>query len=395
MSIDRALNLADLQRLAKRKLPRIIFDFVEGGVEDERCLARNRAAFEGYALLPRYLVDVSQRSQTVELFGRRYDSPFGISPMGLAGLVHPGVDLKLAKLAATANVPYLMSNASNASIEAAAKVAPHNAWFQVYATADERINGDMVRRARDLALQTLVLTVDVPVNANRERNRRNGFSRPPKMTPAVIFESLRHPAWVLNFIRTGGIPTMENWAPYAPAGATAETIADLYGALTPTPSMTWDKVHAIRSLWPGNLVIKGILDCLDAVRAVEAGANGIIVSNHGGRQLDAAPSPLEVLPAIKAAVGDRAELILDSGVRRGSDILIAIALGARMVLFGRPWLYGAAAGGESGIRKAMDIMRREVDLVMGQSGCTSLTPSNSCKIVASNKSESRALRLAV
>ena len=394
MSIDGALNFADLQRLAKRKLPRIIFDFVEGGVDDERCLARNRAAFDEYTLVPRCLVDVSKRSQAVELFGQRFDSPFGISPMGLAGLVHPGADLKLARAAAAANVPYLMSNASNASIEAAAKLAPDNAWFQVYATADERINGDMVRRARDLALRTLVVTVDVPVNSNRERNRRNGFSRPPKMTSSVIFEALLHPAWVLNFIRTGGIPMMENWAPYAPAGARTETVADLYGTLTPAPSMTWNKLDAIRSLWPGNLVIKGILDCADAVRAVDAGANGIIVSNHGGRQLDAAPSPIEVLPALKAAVGDRAELILDSGVRRGSDILIAIALGARMVLFGRPWLYGAAAGGERGIARAMDIMRREVDLVMGQSGCISLAPSNSCKMAASNKAQSRPLRLA-
>ena len=381
MNVAEALNLSDLHRMARRKLPRIIFDFVEGGVEDELCLARNRSAFERYALLPNYLVDVSSRSQAVELLGRHYDAPFGVSPMGLGGLVHPGVDVKLAQAAAAANIPYLMSTASNDSIEAAAAAAPRQAWLQIYATADERINMDLVKRARDLDLHTLVLTVDVPINSNRERNRRNGFSRPPKMTPAVVLESLLHPAWVAGFLRSGGIPMMQNWAPYAPPGASADAVAELYGTLTPAPAMTWDKMRAIRALWPGKLVIKGVLSPADAVTAVEAGANGIIVSNHGGRQLDAAPSPIEVLPLIKAAVGERAELILESGVRRGSDILIAIALGARAVLFGRPWMYGAAAGGAAGIRKVWEIMRREVDLTMGQAGCVSLTPAGICKLL--------------
>lgn len=393
MSIDRAVNLADLRNLAKRRLPKIVFDFVEGGADGEYCLERNRAAFQKFALLPRCLVDVSQRNQSVVLFGRRYDAPFGIAPTGLAGLVHPGADLMLAKAAAESNVPYLMSSASNSSIEAAAKVAPRNTWFQIYATADERINADLVRRARDLALETLVVTVDVPVTSNRERNRRNGFSRPLKMTPSIIFESLGHPAWILRFLMNGGIPMMENWAPYAPAGSSAAKVADMYGLLTPAPSVTWKTIENVRGLWPGNLVIKGILNPADAFRAVEAGATGLVVSNHGGRQLDAAPSPLEVLPAIKAAVGERAEIIIDSGIRRGSDVLIAIALGARLTLFGRPTLYGAAAGGQAGIRKALEIMRREVDLVMGQIGCSSLTSLSPQAVLAPDESPGRLLNM--
>jgi len=367
------LNFEDLRKLAKRKLPKIVFDWVEGGVDDEKCLARNFSAFDNYNLMPSYLVDVSQRSQEVELFGRRYDAPFGVSPMGLAGLVSPGVDLTLAKMAAQENIPYLMSSASNGSIEVAAKLAPDNTWFQMYATSDERINSDLVRRVRDLQLETLVVTVDVPVNSNRERNRRNGFSRPPKISTALLLEALLHPAWVMNFIRTGGVPVMENWLPYAPPGADAEVVADMYGTLTPAPAMTWAKIDIVRKLWPGNLVLKGILSPADAKRAIASGVNGIIISNHGGRQLDAAPSPLEALPAIKVAVGDRAELIIESGVRRGSDVMKAISLGAKLCLFGRPWLYGAAAGGATGVLTTAKLMKREIDLVMGQIGCTQLS----------------------
>ncbi|MBO9355900.1 alpha-hydroxy-acid oxidizing protein [Bordetella petrii] len=370
MRIDRALNLFDFREIARRKLPKIIFDFVEGGVDDDRCLDTNRRVFESYALVPRYLVDVTKCDQSVELFGRRYDSPFGVSPMGLAGLVHRGVDLMLAAAAARANVPYLMSTASNDSIEAAAKVAPDNAWFQIYATSDQTINDDLIRRARDLGLKTLVVTVDVPVNSNRERNRRNGFSRPPKMTPAIVWDSMMHPRWCYRFIKGGGIPMMRNWMPYAPEGADAGVVADMYGTLTPAPAMSWKKIEAIRSVWDGNMVLKGILNPADAVRAVDTGVQGLIISNHGGRQLDAAPSPIEVLPLINEAVGDQLTLMAESGIRRGTDILIARALGAKACLFGRPWLYSAVAGGEGGVHKAMGMMRREVDIGMTQVGCT-------------------------
>jgi (S)-mandelate dehydrogenase len=372
MDIEKAINLDDLRRLARKRLPRIAFDFIEGGADDEQCLARNREAFQRYQLVPRYLVDVSRRDQSCTLLGRTYASPFGISPTGLAGLFRPDADLMLAAEAAAANIPYLMSSASTNSIEEAAKVAPHNTWFQIYGTRNDTINDDLVRRARDASLETLVLTVDVPVNSNRERNRRNGFTRPLKLSPAIMFEAMGHPLWVLRYLRSGGMPMMKNWANYAPDGARAGDVADLYGTLTPAPGTTWRSLERVRNLWPGKLVVKGILHHRDAALAMQAGVDGIIVSNHGGRQLDGAPSPVQMLPAIREAVGERVELLLDSGVRRGTDVIVALCLGARAVTFGRPTLYGAAAGGRPGVRKAIEIMRREIDVVMAQIGCTSL-----------------------
>ena len=370
MNIDAAVNLDDLRVLAKRKLPKIAFDFIEGGSDDEFCLKRNRDAFQRFNLIPRCLVDVSQRSQQTTLLGHTYASPFGISPTGLAGLFRPNADLMLAEAAASANIPYLMSSASSNSLEAAVKIAPHTTWFQIYGTRDEKINEDLVRRARDLNVKTLVVSVDVPVNSNRERNRRNGFTRPFKMTPAVVFEALGHPLWVLRYLRSGGLPLMENWVPYGAKGASAAEVADLYGSLTPAPTVTWKTIEKIRRLWPGSLVLKGILHPDDARQAADLSVDAIIVSNHGGRQLDAAPSPLDMLPAIRAAVGDRLELMLDSGVRRGSDIVIARCLGANFAFFGRPTLYAAAAGGLKGVEKAIAIVSKEIDMVMAQIGCS-------------------------
>ncbi|MDB5851661.1 MAG: lldD [Rhodoferax sp.] len=371
MNVNTAVNLEDLRLMARRKLPRIAFDFIDGGVDDEDCMRRNRAAFRKYQLLPRYLVDVSTRDQSTELLGRRYASPFGISPTGLAGLFHPGADELLAQAAKAANIPFLLSSASNASLEAVAKLAPDHVWFQIYGTRDERINADLVKRARDAGVRTLVVSVDVPVNANRERNKRNGFSRPFRMTPAVAFEALGHPAWVLRYLRSGGIPMMRNWAPYGRAGATAAEVADLYGTLTPAPMIRWQTLEQIRAVWTGPLAVKGLLHPDDARQAADIGVDALIVSNHGGRQLDTAPSPVEMLPVIRAAVGERVELMLDSGVRRGSDIVIARCLGARFTTFGRPTLFGAAAGGAAGIARALQIVRNEIDMVMAQIGCSS------------------------
>jgi (S)-mandelate dehydrogenase len=369
MNIQSVVNLEDMRVLARRKLPRIAFDFIEGGVDDELCLKRNREAFTRHRLVPRYLRDVSQRDQSVVLFGHSYASPIGISPTGLAGLFRPDADLMLAAAAREANVPFLLSSASNAALEDVAAVAPDNVWFQMYCTSDERINADLVRRARKAKGRVLVVSVDVPVNSNRERNRRNGFSRPFRMTPGVVLEALGHPAWVLRYLRTGGIPMMRNWKPYASEGASAAQVADMYGTLTPAPMVNWEHLRRIRDEWPGTFVIKGLLHPDDASEAVRLGADGLVVSNHGGRQLDAAPSPLEMLPAIRAAVSDRVELILDSGVRRGSDVVIARCLGASSAIFGRPTLYAVAAGGQPGALRALQIVRSEIDIVLAQIGC--------------------------
>jgi (S)-mandelate dehydrogenase len=371
MNVQSAINLDDLRHMARRKLPRIAFDFIEGGSDDEACLRRNRDAFQQYQLVPRYLVDVSRRDQSMEFLGRRYASPIGISPTGLAGLFRPGADTLLAQAAKAADVPFLLSSASNDAIETVAKIAPEHVIFQMYNTSNPTINADLVRRARESGVRALVISVDVPVNSNRERNRRNGFTRPFRMTPAVAFEALGHPAWVLRYLRSGGIPMMRNWVPYGRPEATAPEVADLYGTLTPAPMIQWQSLEMIREAWRGPLAVKGVLHPDDAMRAVALGADAIIVSNHGGRQLDSAPSPLEMLPSIRAAVGNGVELILDSGVRRGSDLVIARCLGARFALFGRPTLYGVAAGGEAGARRALQIMRNEVDMVMAQIGCAS------------------------
>lgn len=367
-SVDSIINFEDLRQRAKRKLPKIAFDFLEGGADGEFCLRNNRESFQRYALMPRYLRDVSRRDQSITLLGRQYDSPFGISPMGMGGLFRPGADLMLARAAAEANIPYLMSSASNDSIEAAAKVAPHNTWFQMYGTTDHDINQDMVRRARDAGVETLVLTVDVPISSNRERNRRNGFARPLKMTPSVVIEAAGHPLWVLRYLMTGGVPMMQNWQPYLPAGASAAQVGDLFGSLTPASALSWSTLEWLRGAWPAKLVVKGVLHPEDAARIAALGIDGIIVSNHGGRQLDAAPAPIELLPAIRAAVGDEVELMLDSGVRRGSDILIALCLGVRCAFFGRPALYAATIAGLDGVRKAIAILRNEIDRVMAQIG---------------------------
>ena len=372
MNIDKAVNLDEIREAARRKLPRIAFDFIDGGADDEIGMQRNREAFRRYCVVTRYLVDVSKPDQSVTLFGQTYASPIGISPTGMGGLFRPNADLMLAEAAARANVPYLMSSASNNSIEAAMKVAPETTWFQVYGTHDEKITDDLARRARDLGVKNLVFTVDVPATSNRERNRRNGFSRPFRLTPAVALEALGHPLWVLRYMRTGGLPMMENWQPYGPKGATPDQIADLFGSLTPASGQTWSTLERIRQQWPGNLIVKGILHPDDARSAADLGANGIIVSNHGARQLDIAPSPIDMLPAIRDAVGDRVELMLDSGVRRGSDIIIALCLGAKFTFFGRPTLYAVAAGGQAGAEKALTIVRNEIKAVMTQMGCTSL-----------------------
>jgi len=370
MKIADAVNIDDLRRLARRRLPRMVFDFIEGGVEDERCLAANETSFSKHRLVPRYLVDISRRDQSATLLGHSYASPFGIAPTGLAALFRADCDLILAKAAAAANIPFIMSGASTASIEAAAQVAPAHTWYQLYAARDRKISEDQIRRARDAGLSTLVLTVDVPVSSKRERNVRNGFELPLKLKWSKSLEALLHPLWIASYLRRG-IPPFHNWAPYAAPGANAKAIAAFVGRQIPC-SVTWQDLENFRRLWPRNLVVKGIMHPDDAVRAAQIGVDGIMVSNHGGRQLDQAPAPLEMLPAICAAVADKVAVMLDSGVRRGADILTALCLGARFVFVGRATLYGAAAGGPPGAHRAIDILRKEIDLVMGQIGCPSL-----------------------
>lgn len=372
MKIKNAINIDDVRDSAKSYLPKIAFDFIDGGVDGETGLDRNRAAFDRYRLLARYLVDVSVRSQKVTLFGREYDAPFGISPMGIAGFFRPGADLMLARAANRMNVPHLLSSASCDSIEAAAEAGQGTTWFQIYGSRSHEISLDLTRRAKALNIPVLLMTIDTPVIGKRERNIRNGFTRPMKMTPGVILQGLSRPAWTLRYLQNGGIPMMENWKPYATKGADANTVADLYGSQTPAPEQTWEILRKVRKAWDGPLAVKGVMHPDDARRCADIGCDGIMVSNHGGRQLDHAPAALDILPYIMDAVGNRMEVLIDSGFRRGSDVAKALCLGAKATFFGRPAMFGVAAGGQAGAEKTLDIYKQELDLVMGMMGWTDL-----------------------
>jgi (S)-mandelate dehydrogenase len=370
--IDSAINIDDLKRMAKRRLPKIMFDFIEGGAEDEVGLRTNANAFRDLRLVPRYYVDTSKREQKSAILGQTFSSPFGIAPTGMAGAFRKDAELFLSQAAGEANIPYMMSGASNASMEDGHKLAGGNLWYQIYGAKNRAFQLDLVKRAIDLGLKTIAVTCDVPVSSNRERNRRNGFVRPLKMTLPTILEAMLHPAWVINYYKQGGLPMLGNWQRYATQGSTPDQVADLFASQTPDASQVGGDIEAIRNAWPGKLLIKGIMHPEDARIAVGMGVDGILVSNHGGRQLDTMPSPLDMLPMIRSAVGPEVPLLLDSGVRRGSDIVAALCMGADFVLTGRATLYGATAGGLEGVKKAVSILQREIDLVMGQLGALNL-----------------------
>ena len=373
MGVEKAVNVDDLHRLAKRRTPKVVFDFIEGGVEGETALSRNEAAFRRYGLVPRYLVDVSQVDQTTELFGRRWASPFGFAPTGAAGLFRIGSDLNLARAAAKANIPYVMSGASNDTIEDAAKAAREQTWYQVYAARNRKITEDMIRRSADAGLGALVLTVDVPVRPRRERNVRNAYTHDLRnMTPGLVLDGLLHPRWTLDYLRNGGAPPLGNWSRYAPDASNAQRVLDFVNSQLPNNDQNWRDLENYRRLWQGPLIVKGILHPDDALRAAELGADGVIVSNHGGRQLDRAPASVDAFPAVRAAVGDRMKVMLDSGVRRGADIIVGLCLGADFVFVGRAAVYSVVAGGEAGADKLVEILQAQINTNLGQMGVTAL-----------------------
>ena len=368
MKLEQALSIADLREMARRRLPRILFDAIESGVEDERGLERNESAFHRHQLLPRSLVDITERDQGVRLLGSGFSSPFGISPTGIAGVFCHDAECLLAEAAAEANIPFVISGASMASIESAARFAPHSTWYQPYPARDPAITNDQVRRALDAGCGALVLTVDTPALPKRERDMRNGMGLPFRPPLRLLLEALTHPAWIYEYVRRGGLPVMQSWAPYAEPGASAQAVAGFFRQQSPTPQ-TWRDLERFRHTWPRRLIIKGILHPEDAFRAAEMGVDGIVVSNHGGKALDRAPAPLDALPAVKAVIGNRIPVMLDSGVRRGSDIVVARCLGAEFVFVGRATLYGAVAGKGAGVRRAIDILRKEIDLTLALIGC--------------------------
>lgn len=358
--VARMLSLDDFEAEARRLLPRPLFGYIAGAAEDNRSMDDNRAAFDDYRFLPRVLVDVSQRSQKTSLFGKSYASPFGIAPVGISAMSAYRGDIVLAQAAQSANIPAIMSGTSLIPMEAVAACAP-DTWFQAYLPADQARIDALVDRVARAGFNTLVVTVDIPVWANRENNIRSGFSTPLRPSLRLAWDGIVRPRWLLGTLArtllTSGMPYFEN--SFATRGApilSRSAIRDTTGR----EHLNWDNIARIRQQWRGPLVLKGILHPRDAEQARRFGADAIIVSNHGGRQLDGAASALRVLPRILDAVGDF-PVMMDGGIRRGSDVLKALALGARMVFAGRPFMYAAAAGGRAGVDRAIQLLRDEVD----------------------------------
>jgi (S)-mandelate dehydrogenase len=359
------ISVADYRERARRRLPKIIFDFLEGGAEDEVTLGRNIAAFRKIAFRPQRLTDVSRRTIACELFGAAVAAPLVVAPTGLNGLLWPRGDLALARAAARAGIPFALSTAANASLEEIAEKAGGEIWFQLYVV--HRVLAErLVARAAAAGYRTLVITVDVPVNGKRERDLRNGFSMPMRYLPRVVLDGLCHPSWTLDLLRHG-IPQMANLADKGCEDPEAQA-ALLRREMD--ASFDWDSLQRLRELWPHRLLVKGILSAADSQRCFACGADGVILSNHGGRQLDQAVTAIDVLPEIAGQAGG--PIFIDGGIRRGSDVVKALTLGARGVLVGRAVLYGLAATGEEGAFAVLEILKDEIDRTLALLGCPAI-----------------------
>lgn len=375
-SLSRLPSIADLRELARRRVPRFAFDYIDGGAEAEVGLRANVEAFSRLTLTPQYFVDVAKRSTEVTLFGRTYAQPWGIAPVGLAGLMWPGVDATLALEAGRRQVPYVLSTPASLTIEKAAEIAPEYVWFQLYVLNDTSITKDLLRRAHAVGIEVVVVTVDLPLPAKRERDIRNQLTLPLRPSFRLALDVMTHPLWAMAILRHGA-PQFANLAPYAPKGNKGTQSLAAFMAAQLSPRITWDVIDQLRADWPGRLLVKGILSPRDAKAAVDRGVDGLIVSNHGGRQFDGAPASIDALPAIAKAVEGRVPLIFDGGIRRGLDIIKAVAHGANFTLMGRAPLYGAGAGGAEGVTRALDILQGEVSTALGQLGCARVADLNS------------------
>ncbi|WP_424135470.1 alpha-hydroxy acid oxidase [Roseomonas chloroacetimidivorans] len=367
----RILALKDFEVAARRHLPRPIFGYVSGGAEDNQSLDDNRAAFREYGFVPRFLVGVSKRSQETALLGHTYAAPFGIAPMGICALSAYRGDLVLARAAGQANIPMIISGSSLIRLEDIAAAGP-TTWFQAYLPPDMPRIEALIDRVMQSSIETLVVTVDTTVGANRENNIRTGFSTPLRPSLRLAWDGLTRPRWLFGtFLQTllrHGVPHFENSFATRGAPIVARNVEREFGDRA---QIDWTWLERIRRRWRGKLVIKGLLHAEDARLARESGADGIIVSNHGGRQLDGAVSPLRVLPRVVQAAGG-IPVMLDGGVRRGTDVLKAIGLGASFVFVGRPFNYAAAVGGAAGVAYAINILRSEILRDMGAVGINRL-----------------------
>jgi len=367
----RAITIEDLRRIARRRLPNFTFEYVEGGAEDEIALKRNRDVFERITWVPRTLAGVGTPELSAEILGETCHLPLIIAPTGFNGMLWPQGDLMLARAAADAGIPFTLSTVSNFSLGKMTAEIPKGIWFQLYPFKDPASVEKLVDRAAEAGVNTLVVTTDVPVLGAREWDQRN-YRAPMKLGLASVLDVLGHPGWLKRVMIPRGAPEFENLKELLPPGAHSALAGVRFMGTQINSKLGWDDMEHIRRRWQGKLVLKGILCVEDARRAAEMGADGIVLSNHGGRQLDSCVSGVELLPAVSAELGGRLCVLVDGGFRRGSDVVKAMALGAHGVMIGRPALYGLAAGGQPGVSHALGLLRTEMERTLTLLGCRSL-----------------------
>ncbi|MDH2415958.1 alpha-hydroxy acid oxidase [Nocardioides sp. CER19] len=361
--VSHAASIRDLRTLARRRAPRAVFDYTDGAAGDEIGLGRSRAAYARVELVPQVLRDVSSVDTSTTILGRPSAAPLVLAPTGFTRMMHTEGEPAVARVAARVGIPYALSTMGTTSVERlAADVPTARLWFQLYLWRDREASRGLVERAREAGYEALVLTVDTPVPGRRLRDERNGLTIPPTLSARTLVDGALHPAWWFDLLTTEPLE-------FASLHSFDGTVAELVGQMF-DPSATLADLSWIRSAWPGPMVVKGIQTTADAMAVVDAGADAVVVSNHGGRQLDRAPTPLEVLPGIVDAIGDRAEVYVDGGILSGSDVAAAVAFGARAALVGRAYLYGLMAGGERGVQRAADILRTELASTLALLGVT-------------------------
>ncbi len=366
----RAWNIEDLRGLAKERLPRAIFDFFDGAAEDETTLRENRAAFERVRIAPKMLTGVAQIDTSANILGARAELPIAIGPTGGIGFGWPFADVGVARAAAAAGIPYTLSTMATSSIERVAREAGGRLWFQAYVFKKRDITLQLIERARQLGYDALMVTVDVPVGGKRERDFRNDYVIPFRFSRKNLLDFASRPGWWFAALRYG-MPVLENVASFAPEATNVSEIASSVGRFWDA-GFNWDGLKEMRDRWPRKMLVKGILRADDAERLAGLGIDAVVVSNHGGRQLDGAVAALDALPPIVRAVKGKTSVLVDGGVRRGVDVVKALALGAESVMLGRATLYGACAAGEAGAVRALDILRDELVRAMQLSGVRSV-----------------------
>ena len=364
-------SLADARKYARRRMPRMTFDYIDGSAGDERACALNVERIDALRLMPRVLVNVEHRNQKKDVFDNTWDLPFGIAPMGMCNLTWPGADAMLARAAKQYGIPLVLSTMASSSIETTVERAGEHAWFQLYVGQSEEVANLLVERAETVGYTRLVLTVDVPEIGYRPREHRNGFKSPIYIGPKQFFDFAFHPRWSLTTLMNG-VPTLAN---VNVAGGKEFKRNEARG------KVDWAFLERLRERWPGKLIVKGVLGEEDALRIRDAGVDAVYVSNHGGRQLDSAPAAIDMLPRIRAAVGPDYPLLFDSGVRNGEAIIKALALGADFVFVGRPLLYAMGAGGYEGLQQMIELLRSQIDIGLAQLGCPDINDIDASYIV--------------